>query len=308
MKELHAELVTRAPTAEAFARMSRDWFADTLRELFPELDRGLAADPDLRGADINDPDAPVGPPGATWASFWVRPDPSPFGGRHTIYSVRAWRRLMDRLATRFPYHVDLGVTPLDDHGLLVEEYGEVLIAVHRVDEERPDLLRLEAKASDAIVPWPRSAEIQRTWTTFIKDQAARLDACYGHITDDAEILYGTALERALNHLPEETVPHCRELLRGYSWVTICAPELATRLGGAEHLRATGAFTEVTTLANEAVYLQTTPLLDDYTGDAVRRAHDALAPVLPPDPTDLTLVEGIGARLAVGGPANGTPRS
>jgi hypothetical protein len=92
-----------------------------------------------------------------------------------------------------------------------------------------------------------------------------------HITDDA-YTYATALERAVTggDYDPPLVPRCHEVLRGYSWVTICAAELAVRLGGAGALAASGAFDEVTELPGGQVFLRATPTLDEYQGEVVRR--------------------------------------
>lgn len=90
------------------------------------------------------------------------------------------------------------------------------------------------------------------------------------------------------------MPRSREVLRGYSWVTVCAPELAARIGGAAALAATGAFDEATELTGGQVYLRATPALYDYEGTAVRRVFEALASVLlsgRPRPTSRAAMSG-----------------
>jgi hypothetical protein len=90
----------------------------------------------------------------------------------------------------------------------------------------------------------------------------------------------TALERttaALRGSPNIASP--REVLRGYSWVTVVARELAGRLGGADAVAATGAFCEVEELPDGGLWLRATPTINEFTGEAIQRVFAALAPVL-----------------------------
>jgi hypothetical protein len=91
-------------------------------------------------------------------------------------------------------------------------------------------------------------------------------------------------------------PRCRAVLRGYSRVTICAAELAIRLGGASALAASGAFDEVRELPGGRVHLRATAAVEDLEGAAVRRAFEALAPVLLPGRPDPERLSGMPARL------------
>lgn len=84
------------------------------------------------------------------------------------------------------------------------------------------------------------------------------------------------------------------VLKGYSWVTICAREAALALGGAEVLAAAGAFHEVAELPSGAVWLQATERYDEYEEVVATRVFRALAPVLPgglpsPGPAEQTRI-------------------
>ncbi|MGP3966097.1 hypothetical protein [Streptomyces sp. 6N223] len=140
--------------------------------------------------------------------------------------------------------------------------------------------RFGISAPAALLPWPGSAAIQRQWTAFLAPWAVRLNAGYGHLSDDADLVWGTALERMLSLFPEETVPRSGETLRGYSWTTLCPAEAAGRLGGPAALRASGAFHEVTELPGGRLLVRATPLLESYAGEAPPRVLRALAPALP----------------------------
>ncbi|QKW35391.1 hypothetical protein HUT06_16225 [Actinomadura sp. NAK00032] len=85
----------------------------------------------------------------------------------------------------------------------------------------------------------------------------------------------------------------RDLLRGYSWVTVCPGELVGRLGGIERLAGSGAFARVVPLPHGGAWLQATDGFAAYDEAAVRRVFDVLSPVLPPgipkrDPFDRTV--------------------
>jgi hypothetical protein len=298
MSALHAELTAAADRADAFADGAAQWLTKARDELFGELSAGLQDD--QQPAPGEDPFAPVlGPPGATWATLLVQRTPNSAFSTPS-YSARNWRRLLTGLARTYPYHVTLFMAPLDDTGRLGAEDDTTItvsMAVHR-SQRSPQWVRFEATAGPD-TGWSGSAAAQRTWADVVKSWATRLDACYGHITDDAHT-YATALERAVGggDLDPPLVPRCHEVLRGYSWVTICAPELAARLGGAAVLAASGAFDEVTELPGGQVFLRATPALEEYHGEAVRRVFDVLAPVLLPGRPNPDLLAGLRARLVM----------
>lgn len=280
MRNLHVELVCRADSVAEFARLVTAWLTEAKAELFPELDRELPAGRVLKAPVPGDPSVPIGPPGATWATVFVQPDPEKPAVRTAVYSGASWRRLLDGLETEHPFALHLSMAPLDSRGAPVHRYDAASVGVRRHRED-PGSVRLQMQASPGVVPWPGSAEIQRRWTEFLRDWAVRLGASYGHVTDDADWVNGTALEQAVRSQSADlvAVPRQRQLLRGYSWVTVCAAELVSRLGGVEALAASGAFHEVRELSDGQVFLQATPLLEQYEGTAVREVFEALAPVL-----------------------------
>jgi hypothetical protein len=305
LRTLHAELTAEADSAELFARMATEWLTEARNELFGGLSAGLQDDqPPLPRGDP-DPNAalpppPVlGPPGGTWATLLVRRKPNSVWSTPS-YSARNWRRLLSGLAKTYPYQVTLFMMPLDDTGRFsAEEPGSVTatVAVHR-SHSSPRWVRFEATAG-ADTGWSGSAAVQRTWCDVLKSWATRFHACYGHITDDAGT-HATALERAVTggDWDPPLVPRCHEVLRGYSWVTICASELAARLGGAGALAASGAFDEVIELPEGQVFLRATPTLEEYQGESVRRVFQVLAPVLLTGRPNPDMLAGLRARLVM----------
>jgi hypothetical protein len=275
---LHTELTVRAASPEEFARLVADWLTAAREQLFPELSARLPDEPVLN-PDLTDDSAAWGPPGVTWASLRVQRKPLPSGGSTALYSRRAWTRMLNGLVKAHPFDVALGMTPLGADGRPRSVGSEVTVAAHR-SHAHPDWARLEVSVPSDIVPWPGSASVELGVAAFATDQAGRIGACYGHVTDDADI-HATALERATRgvSIDPPAVPRCREVLRGYSWVTICAVELAARLGGVVALTASGAFSEVSELPDGQACLRATPTLEDFRGAAVRRVFEVLAPVL-----------------------------
>jgi hypothetical protein len=288
MGGLQAAVVTRVPSRERFAELSRAWLTEVREELLPEFDRALRT--------------PEGTPGRATSSLLVVRDATSSGAR-ARYSDRAWERVLDSLSTDYPFRISLSASMLDDHG---ESYSrprsDMAIDVTRF-QRRPEWVTLRIYAfmgagpfghADWTTPYP--ADRQRQWAEFVKVRAAQCEACYAHVTDDALASGDTALEVALGISPADTVPRCHEVLRGYSWVTVCAAELAARLGGPAVLAAAGAFDEVTQLPAGQVFLRATPTIQEYEGERVRRVFQTLAPVLLPGRPRATADPILGRRL------------
>jgi hypothetical protein len=283
MGGLQAAVVTQAPSRERFAELGVAWLTEVLEELLPEFSRGLKAS----SGDAPDPAAPMRVPGGAVGDLLVIRDPASSGAR-ARYSERAWQRALDGLSIGSLVAVTLSSSMLDDKGSSYSRpQSDMMIGVARHPRD-PHWVTLRAYAhigsgpfdyAEGAAPYP--AYRQREWAEFIKTWAARSDACYAHVTDDALASGDTALEVVLGIQSAETVPRCREVLRGYSWVTVIAAELTARRGGAAALAASGAFDEVTELPAGQVFLRATPTVQDYEGEPVRRVFETLAPVLLP---------------------------
>jgi hypothetical protein len=271
MGGLQAAVVTQVPSRERFAELSQAWLTKVREELLPEFDRALGT--------------PAGMRRRAAGSLLVSRDSASSSVR-TRYSDGAWKRMLDSLSTDYPSHISLSASMLDDHGASYSRpHSDMLIGVTRY-HRRSEWVSLRVHAfigggpfdpADMAAPYPDHR--QRQWADFVKARAAQCEACYAHVTDDALASGDTALEVALRVSPADTVPRCHEVLRGYSWVTVCAAELAARLGGPAALAATEAFDEVTELPAGQVFLRATPLVQDYEGEQIRRVFQTLAPVL-----------------------------
>jgi hypothetical protein len=108
------------------------------------------------------------------------------------------------------------------------------------------------------------------------------DPNYGEVVVNSERRPpSTNLDIALRRTASRSADAARSELRGYEWVTVCPAELVTRLGGAEAIRATGAFAEVRALAGGGAVLVATKSPANYGPAAAARVFAAVAPVLPP---------------------------
>jgi hypothetical protein len=297
MTKLHAELVVQPGSRAGFARLARDWLTEARARLFPDLDRALStAGPSAEPPE--DDDAPWGPPGGVWARLLVRQQPQAVGGISTPYSQRAWRRTLDGLERDRPFQVRLEMTLLGPDGQ-PPGAGLAVLSVQRSQHD-PRWARFEAESPGGSAgSGAGSPDGALAWAGFVREWAAAAGAHYGHVTDDATS-HGTALERAVLGVTAEppAIPRCRDVLRGYSWVTIMARPLAARLGGAGALTASGCFTEVSVLPGGQVFLRATPALAEYEGPAVRRVFGVLAPVLLPGRPDPEAVSGSRVRLVL----------
>lgn len=115
----------------------------------------------------------------------------------------------------------------------------------------------------------------------VRETGAQADPVYG------EVLVNriprsplTALDMVLRRNPIVSLQESRRFLRGYEWVTVCPAGIAATLGGAEALRASGAFAEVTELGAGRLLLRATDPAA-WTDEAVRRVFEAVRPALPP---------------------------
>jgi hypothetical protein len=162
--------------------------------------------------------------------------------------------------------------------------GTDLMAEVVTYRESPGWLRLSAFPPDTRFADPA---VQRRWLDALFAFADRVDPGFGQISYH---YHGdTALEQRTDHSRygierrdvRYALGHCREWLRGYSWLTIVPSGLAGKLGGAQALRATGAFHEVRELAAGGVWLLATEDFRSYDLEVAWPVFRALAPVLPP---------------------------
>ena len=95
----------------------------------------------------------------------------------------------------------------------------------------------------------------------------------------------TVLDQALGRSCSDSANASRRYLRGYGWITICPPEIADRLGGADALLGCSAFHTVYRLPAGGLWLQATEHVGQYTPAHAEAVFDVLRPVLPPGEPD-----------------------
>jgi hypothetical protein len=101
-----------------------------------------------------------------------------------------------------------------------------------------------------------------------------------------EIAWGNQRQESIFGLaaatgPERTLPHARQTLRGYAWLTILPEEIGQRLGGLDALRSSGAFVEVEHLDAGGFWCRATRTIEEYDWAAAEGVFEVVAPALPP---------------------------
>ncbi|HEX8862954.1 MAG TPA: hypothetical protein VGC06_28445, partial [Actinomycetes bacterium] len=267
------------PDDGQFAQAARAWLEHASRglgaDLWERLHRSL---PLVEPAQWNDPH---GEPHGVWGSVTVLPRGGQQGAAgHYPYSPERFEWMLTKLANR-PLSANFRLRQLDEAGVPYEGSGQLAVAVAVVDEDRPEWVQLSAGSTLLSAEHdPMRPEVSQRWAGVLRVMAEQVDASFGHLCDD-DSAEGTALDATLFRGGEvESMLQGREVLRGYSWVTVCPAELARRLGGTSALAATGAFAVVEQLPHGGVWLQATPQFASYDQRAVREVFTALAPVLP----------------------------
>jgi hypothetical protein len=262
-----------------YLELARAWVEGALSEALPECAEALRSGQRLNLDANSDVSVPRGEPNALWAGLITRSTPQ---GRKrvSVFTEKSWDKFLAGLAKE-PYRAELEMCALDDKGFPTQAMARV--GVEHV-QDNPDWLQFEVVATDSLCRWRGVPQLQTDWVSFVRRQAELQKCTFGNIAND-NVGERTALEENLLADPAETVPESREVLRGYSWVTICSDEIADRLGGARSLRTSGAFSEVIELSHRGLLLRTTPTFDEYDDAAIGKTFRALAPVLIPGRTE-----------------------
>ena len=278
---VRGELDGWAESPEDVGRCARRWFEAAAHGLAAGLLDDLRTGPPQSRKVFGSGASPEpwGEPGGLFASL-LRFDRLWGEARSKrVWSERAWKQFLDGLPD-LPVAAELRIYELNERGK--PSWNKVTVAAQRVSEDRRWFrLFCDFLCSDPR-PETRVAKLStQDVLDMVREVAAEIPATFGCVTDDGGAGGETALEFALNAAWDDGITRSREVLRGYPWVTICAPQVAERLGGVDALLASGAFHEVQVLPTGSVWLQATERLEDYQGDALRRVFHTVAPVLPP---------------------------
>ncbi len=182
-----------------------------------------------------------------------------------------WNQALELIATN-PVVVDTTATIEGKHS----SYAHMHLTVTRVVDNNPWVnLVVHAMLGQTFDP----AEYDR-WVGFLAGVLDQADPVYAEISYDRGWDLDTELDKALRRDPDQSMEQSRQLLRGYSWVTVIPQELVERLGGAEAIEAAGAAAEVRRLAAGGLLLRATRTPEEYDEAAMKRLFQLVAPVLP----------------------------
>jgi hypothetical protein len=200
--------------------------------------------------------------------------------REVLYSRTGWRRLLAAL-DKSPALAEIEVHVFGADGKF---QGGGKVSIKRSEFE-PGWVRFGFSVGANVSGWPWSPATQDRWAQLLRDQAARIGASTGFMTDTGEA--GQGLSEALRRPgqrsyvenPDASITRSRQVLQDYCWATIVPAELVRRLGGATALRGSGAFCDVSELPDGSVWLRVTPTINEFTGERITAVFRTLAPVL-----------------------------
>jgi hypothetical protein len=271
-------------SAGDFSELAYQWLDEGYSQLCPDARHALTDLP-ARVSPSKTKFGPLGEPGALFGIVEVtRSREGKRTTRERNASAAGMRWLQQELSDP-PRQASLWIGQLDQRG---HRSGRLLtLSIEHLDES-PTWLRLIGHLDEETFLAPQSGPAtQQQWLRILLTFADRLNPGFGHLSYP---YYGkTALEDSFRSVGyarewrdhEFTVNDCRRYLRGYSWVTVVPEELATRVGGAEGLRASGAFFDVRPLAGGGIWLQATQDYRDFDDQALERVFETLAPILRP---------------------------
>lgn len=267
----------RMPDGAAWERVGAFWFEELPKRIaepyWSLLQKALPLDPTLKGGGPPwDPQTPAKRPYAR-----VVVAERPWRGINTkVYSARRIRNAIRKRA--LVVVMSLEELDIDD----IPMSGAELIFELKSPDDDPNVatlfLRRSEKRPDGYVTFS-DAVLERS-VDALYELCRREDLDFAAAGDAAFSEARTHLEWALNRDEDDGMIEARTWLRGYSWITVMPPEIAQRLGGAEALRASGAFAYVEELPHGGLWLRATEKADDYDAAAVRKVFDVVAPVLP----------------------------
>jgi hypothetical protein len=282
------DVLLAIPQPGDFTAAAREWLGTLPGLLSPRewADVGAEARPPFEGTP--EPEWPGydewQPPFMTWGEIVVAPlkwHGMRVEQRRATSRNLAW--LADQLADR-PVSAMVSLFLVDSAGVKVP--GGLAVdaetALNAANEPVPvarlsvgDTLawRPGADPGDADELCERQAAVARAW-------AGRPGVLAVFAGEDTGSMGMTALLHSVGPVVSWWDAVRRHELLGYSWITLCPPAAASRLGGAAALAASGAFFRVEEVTGGAVLLQVTERASGYGISEARRAFEVLAPALP----------------------------
>ncbi|GAA4230004.1 hypothetical protein GCM10022254_23760 [Actinomadura meridiana] len=267
-------ITTTSRVVDDYHRVALSWIEDTFASILASPFHSLVSSNPLNPRALHDETEPLGEPGAMWAGLTLTPK---FGSkkRIQIFTDHAWHKYLEGLS-KTPYLAEVEVRKLDRHGFSSRAMARLEI---ESTYDAPEWFRFSLKITNSLVSWQNSLQFQKECVAFLGRQATTQRASFGSISNDG-VGDWTALESSLDLDVEETVPCSERQLRGYSWVTVCSPNIAQKLGGIQALSATGAFSEVIELEYGGLLLRATDSIGEYDEPSIWQVFHALGPALP----------------------------
>ncbi|WP_018684444.1 hypothetical protein [Actinokineospora enzanensis] len=281
-------VVERTADEAAAAAAARDWFDGSLRTLGAGFRDELLAVEVRDSAPLRDNRTPCGPPGTPYGRLYVtrmangkaRQSRRAVGGKE-------WRKFLAEKSV--PHAALFVVDNLGDDGRFDRGGPFVHVDLETQPSEpgsgREDWVLLESMVLEETFA---EADVDGAVVGFLREFAEKHAPVYAEIS--YAVGHRTGFEHQFLRDYRLSLGQAREVLRGYSWITVVSQEIGDRLGGVEALRASGAFVEVARLRNGVYWLRATETYDGYQMPEVEKVFRVLAPALPrggPGPLDWT---------------------
>ncbi|MFB9235647.1 hypothetical protein ACFFWC_08850, partial [Plantactinospora siamensis] len=223
-------------SAGLFADVAYRWVDELSAAIIGPERAALAALP-ARSRLVRDLAEPLGPEGALFGlvEVWRAREGRPPRVTRRSLSDEGLAWLRKELVGDFPARVDVEVGNLDETG---QRSGDRFSASIRSVEYSPGWLTLSATLPVSRFTGSGGSLIQRRWLAAVRTLADDLNPGFGQISyylSDGSTAFEHAAPRSRHWQerdPEYNIGASRQRLRGYSWLTILAQELADRLGGA----------------------------------------------------------------------------
>lgn len=266
-----------------FGALAEAWIVDGFASLSTGELHPLARGLDLKGraGALRKPGVPYGEPGELWVTISKYVD---FEARLKAqpWTARTWAGLRTDLR-EVPAFVEIRASILGSQGFPGDRWMTLSL---RREADAPERVTMTVRRDSRVFADPVSgAATQEAWLDFLR---RRLDAgtapAFGSLSDDGDgVTFRTELEDHSGLFHDDTLPVTDRLLRGYSWVTVCSPGVARRLGGPDGPRVREVFFRAEEVAGGALLLRATQDIRDYGPADIAAVHRALADVLPPAP-------------------------
>jgi hypothetical protein len=205
-----AELVAQVGPGLGYTRLARGWLQGVASAVFPQqLDRLLTC-PATHRVTVGNMHLPWGEPGQVRGALR-------FPARDVTYTPAAWQRMLGHVEKCTTASIEISVIGEDGFPEPRGTWGLAEVSTWRDD---PGWARFLFSVPAAFSDWPESPELQDKLADFIYGQAAGMEAVVGVVSD----LGGVQILEQSIFPPIAVHPHqWREVLYGYSWITIVPP-------------------------------------------------------------------------------------